>query len=212
MRRATTPRTSFADQFTKQGGTVVEKIRIPLQNPDFAPFLQRVLDAKPDALYVFTPSGVGSILMKQFVERGLDKSGIRLIGPGDITDDDILNGFGDAAIGVVTAHIYSTAHPSPKNKEYVAAFRKANGNMRPNFASVGAYDGIHLIYEALKKTNGNTDGDALLAAMKGLKWESPRGPISIDPETRDIIQTIYMRKVEKVNGELYNVEFASFPT
>ena len=202
---------SFADQFTKQGGTVVEKIRVPIQNPDFAPFLQRVLDAKPDALYVFTPSGVGSILMKQFVERGLDKSGIRLIGPGDITDDDILNGFGDVAIGVVTAHFYSAAHPSPKNKEYVAAFRKANANMRPNFASVGGYDGIHLIYEALKKTKGSTDGDALLAAMKGLKWESPRGPISIDPETRDIIQTIYMRKVEKVNGELYNVEFASFP-
>jgi branched-chain amino acid transport system substrate-binding protein len=202
---------SFADQFTKQGGIVAERIRVPIQNPDFAPFLQRVLDAKPDALYVFTPSGVGSILMKQFVERGLDKSGIRLIGPGDITDDDILNGFGDAAIGVITGHNYSTAHPSAKNKEYVAAFRKANNNMRPNFASVGGYDGIHLIYEALKKTNGNTDGDALLAAMKGMKWESPRGPISIDPETRDIIQTIYMRKVEKVNGELYNVEFASFP-
>lgn len=202
---------SFAGQFAKQGGTIVEKIRVPLQNPDFAPFLQRVLDAKPEALYVFTPAGVGAILMKQFVERGLDKSGIRLIGPGDITDDDVLNGFGDVAIGVVTAHFYSAAHPSPKNKDYVAAFRKANNNLRPNFASVGAYDGMHLIYEALKKTNGKTDGDALVAAMKGLKWESPRGPISIDPETRDIIQTIYMRKVEKVSGELYNVEFASFP-
>jgi branched-chain amino acid transport system substrate-binding protein len=202
---------SFAGQFEKQGGTVVEKIRVPLQNPDFAPFLQRVLDVKPEALYVFTPAGVGAILMKQFVERGLDKSGIRLIGPGDITEDDILNGLGDVALGVVTAHFYSAAHPSAKNKDYVAAFRKANNNMRPNFASVGAYDGMHLIYEALKKTNGKTDGDALLAAMKGMKWESPRGPISIDPETRDIIQTIYMRKVEKVNGELYNVEFASFP-
>lgn len=202
---------SFADQFTKQGGTVVEKLRVPIQNPDFAPFLQRVIDAKPDALYVFTPSGVGSILMKQFVERGLDKSGIRLIGTGDITDDDILNGFGDAAIGVVTAHNYSTDHPSAKNKDYVAAFRKANNNMRPNFASVGAYDGMHLIYEALKKTQGKTDGDALLAAMKGLKWESPRGPMSIDPDTRDVVQTIYIRKVEKKNGELYNVEFTSFP-
>lgn len=202
---------SFAEQFTKQGGTVAEKIRVPIQNPDFAPFLQRVLDTKPDALYVFTPSGVGSILMKQFVERGLDKSGIRLIGTGDITDDDILNGFGDAAIGVVTAHNYSTAHPSPKNQEYVAAFKKANPSLRPNFASVGAYDGMHLIYEALKKTNGKTDGDALVAAMKGLKWESPRGPMSIDPETRDVIQTIYIRKVEKKDGELYNIEFESFP-
>jgi branched-chain amino acid transport system substrate-binding protein len=202
---------SFIDQFKSKGGEVTESIRVPIQNPDFAPFLQRVLDAKPDALYVFTPSGVGAILMKQFVERGLDKSGIRLIGPGDITDDDVLPGFSDAAIGVVTAHNYSTDHPSAKNKEYVAAFRKANPGMRPNFASVGAYDGIHLIYEALKKTDGKTDGDALLAAMKGMKWESPRGPIWIDPETRDIVQTIYIRRVEKKNGELYNVEFASFP-
>jgi branched-chain amino acid transport system substrate-binding protein len=202
---------SFVDQFKSKGGEIVESLRVPIQNPDFAPFLQRVVDAKPDALYVFTPSGVGAILMKQFVERGLDKSGIRLIGPGDITDDDVLPGFSDAAIGVVTAHNYSTDHPSAKNKEYVAAFRKANPGMRPNFASVGGYDGIHLIYEALKKTGGKTDGDALLAAMKGMKWESPRGPISIDPETRDIIQTIYIRKVEKKNGELYNVEFASFP-
>jgi branched-chain amino acid transport system substrate-binding protein len=202
---------SFADQFKAKGGEVVESIRVPIQNPDFAPFLQRVLDQKPDALYVFTPSGVGSILMKQFVERGLDKSGIRLIGTGDITDDDILNGFGDSAIGVVTAHNYSTDHPSAKNKEYVAAFKKANAGMRPNFASVGAYDGMHLIYEALKKTGGKTDGDALLAAMKGMKWESPRGPMSIDPETRDVVQTIYIRKVEKKDGELYNVEFANFP-
>ncbi|MBX3512965.1 MAG: ABC transporter substrate-binding protein [Xanthobacteraceae bacterium] len=202
---------SFVDQFKSKGGEIVESIRVPIQNPDFAPFLQRVLDAKPDALYVFTPSGQGSILMKQFIERGLDKSGIRLIGTGDITDDDILNGFGDAAIGVVTAHNYSTAHPSPKNQEYVAAFKKANPSLRPNFASVGAYDGMHLIYEALKKTNGNTDGDALLAAMKGMKWESPRGPMSIDPETRDIVQTIYIRKVEKKDGELYNIEFESFP-
>lgn len=202
---------SFVDQFKSKGGEIVESIRVPIQNPDFAPFLQRVLDAKPDALYVFTPSGQGSILMKQFIERGLDKSGIRLIGTGDITDDDILNGFGDAALGVVTAHNYSTAHPSPKNQEYVAAFKKANPSLRPNFASVGAYDGMHLIYEALKKTNGNTDGDALLAAMKGMKWESPRGPISIDPETRDIVQTIYIRKVEKKDGELYNIEFESFP-
>lgn len=202
---------SFVDQFKAKGGEVAESIRVPIQNPDFAPFLQRVLDAKPDALYVFTPSGVGSILMKQFVERGLDKSGIRLIGTGDITDDDILNGFGDAAIGVVTAHNYSTDHPSAKNKDYVAAFKKANPGIRPNFASVGAYDGIHLIYEALKKTGGKTDGDALLAAMKGMKWESPRGPMSIDPETRDVVQTIYIRKVEKKDGELYNVEFANFP-
>src|SRR5205085_1144157 len=142
-------------------------------------------------------------------ERGLDKAGIKLIGPGDVVDDDLLPGMGDAALGVVTAHMYSAAHPSPTNKAYVEAFKKANNGMRPNFMSVGGYDGMRLIYEALKKTNGNADGDALIGAMKGLAWESPRGPIQIDPETRDIVQNIYMRKVEKVGGELYSVEFAT---
>ena len=122
-------------------------------------------------------------------------------------DDDLLNGMGDAALGTVTAHLYSAAHPSAMNKEFVAAYKKAFGS-RPGFMAVSGYDGIHLIYEALKKTGGKTDGDALIEAMKGMKWESPRGPISIDPETRDIVQNIYIRKVEKVDGELYNVEFA----
>lgn len=200
---------SFSEEFIRGGGKVELALRVPLQNPDFAAFLQRVKDANPEALFVFVPSGAGSVLMKQFVERGLDKSGIKLIGPGDVTDDDILNGFGDAALGAITTHLYSAAHPSAKNKAYVEAFRKA-ANMRPNFMSVGGYDGMHLIYEALKKTGGDADGTKLLEAMKGLAWESPRGPISIDPQTRDIIQNIYVRKVEKVNGELYNVEFATF--
>jgi branched-chain amino acid transport system substrate-binding protein len=201
---------SFKDRFVEAGGQVTAELRVPLQNPDFAPFLQRAADAKPDALFVLVPSGVGAIVMKQFIERGLDKAGMKLIGPGDITDDDILNGFGDAALGVITAHFYATAHPSEKNKAYVDAFKKANPGMRPNFMSVGGYDGMHLIYEALKKTGGKSDGDSLIAAMKGLGWESPRGPISIDPDTRDIVQNVYMRKVEKKGGELYNVEFATF--
>ena len=165
-------------------------------SPDFAPFLQRAADAKPDALFVFVPSGQGGTFIKQFVERGLDKAGIKLIGPGDVTDDDLLNGMGDAVLGVVTAHNYSADHPSAMNKAYVEAFKKAN-DVRPNFMSVGGYDGMHLIYEALKKTDGEADGDTLIAAMKGMAWESPRGPISIDPETRDIVQNIYIRKVEK---------------
>jgi len=201
----------FKETFLKGGGQISEFIRVPLANPDFAPFLQRARDAKPDAVFVFVPAGQGSIFLRQFVERGLDKAGIRIIGPGDVTDDDILNGMGDQVIGTVTAHTYSAYHPSAMNKEYVAAIRKANNGMRANFMSVGGYDGTHLIYEALKKTNGATGGDALIAAMKGMAWESPRGPISIDPETRDIIQNIYMRKVEKVDGELYNVEFETFP-
>jgi branched-chain amino acid transport system substrate-binding protein len=129
-----------------------------------------------------------------------------------VTDDDLVNGMGDPVLGTITAHIYSADHDSPTNKAFVAAFEKANDGMRPNFMAVGGYDGMHLIYEALKKTNGNTDGDALMAAMKGLAWESPRGPISIDPETRDIVQNVYIRKVEKKNGQLYNVEFATFPS
>jgi branched-chain amino acid transport system substrate-binding protein len=133
-----------------------------------------------------------------------------MIGPGDLTDDDILPGYGDVALGIITAHFYATAHPSAKNTAYVEAFRKANPGMRPNFMSVGGYDGMHLIYEALKKTGGKADGDSLVAAMKGMSWESPRGPITIDPDTRDIIQNIYMRKVEKVGNELQNVEFATF--
>jgi branched-chain amino acid transport system substrate-binding protein len=200
---------SFKDRFTKAGGQVVEEIKVPLANPDFAPFLQRAKDAAPDAIFVFVPSGQGATFMKQFVERGLDQAGIKVIGPGDVTDDDLLPSMGDQVIGTVTAHLYSASHPSPMNKEYVAAFEKAN-NFRPNFMSVGGYDGMHLIYAALQKTGGNTDGDALIAAMKGMAWESPRGPISIDPETRDIVQNIYIRKVEKVNGQLYNQEFATF--
>ncbi|WP_456717005.1 ABC transporter substrate-binding protein [Bradyrhizobium sp. USDA 4353] len=200
---------SFKERFTSGGGEIVEEVKVPLQNPDFAPFLQRMKDSKPDAMFVFVPAGQGGNFMKQYAERGLDKSGIKVIGPGDVTDDDLLNDMGDAVLGAVTAHIYSAAHPSEKNKEFVAAYKKAY-NSRPGFMAVGGYDGIHLIYQALKKTEGKTDGDSLLAAMKGMAWESPRGPISIDPETRDIVQNVYIRKVEKVDGELYNVEFQTF--
>jgi len=202
---------SFKAEFTAKGGQVIDSIRFPLANPDFAPFLQRAADAKPDAIFVFVPSGQGGTFVKQFVERGLDKAGIKIIGPGDVMDDDLLNGMGDAVLGTVTAHMYSADHDSAVNKEFVAAFKKANNGLRPNFMAVGGYDGMHLIYEALKKTGGKTDGAALIEAMKGMSWESPRGPISIDPETRDIIQNIYIRKVERKNGELYNVEFATFP-
>ena len=200
---------AFTSAFTAKGGQV-ENLRVPLANPDFSPFLQKVADAKPDALFVFVPSGIGAQFMKQFVERGLDKSGIKLIGPGDVTDDEVLNNMGDVALGTITTHHYSAAHDSPENKAFVEAFKKASGGVRPNFMAVGGYDGMHLIYEGLKKTNG-AGGQALIDAMKGMSWTSPRGPVSIDPQTRDIIQNIYVRKVERVNGELYNVEFATIP-
>ncbi len=201
----------FGETFKKGGGEIAEAIRVPLKNPDFAPFLQRVKDDAPDAVFVFVPSGFGAAFMKQFVERGLDKSGVKLIGTGDVTDDDLLADIGDPALGAVTTHHYSAAHDSPENKAFVAAFEKANGGMRPNFMAVGAYDGMALVYHALEATNGAADGDSLLAAMKGASWTSPRGPVSIDPDTRDIVQNIYLRKVEKVDGQLFNVEFATIP-
>jgi branched-chain amino acid transport system substrate-binding protein len=198
--------TTFKNRFTLNGGSVLAELRVPLRNPDFAPFLQRVRDAKPDALFVFLPSGAGAQFMKQFTERGLDKSGIRLIATGDVTDDDILNDMGDAALGVVTSHHYSAAHKSPANQKFVDAFGKANKGMRPNFMAVGGYDGMRVIMKALEATKG-AGGDALLAAMKGQVFESPRGEVLIDAQTRDIVQDVYIRKVERVGGQLYNVEF-----
>ncbi len=198
---------TFIKRFTDGGGQVVESVRTPLRNPDYAPFLQRVKDQKPDALFAFVPSGEGTAVLKQVGERGLREGGVQLICTGDVLDDDILNNMGKPALGVISSHHYSAAHDSPENKAYVDAFMKANGGMRPNFHSVGGYDGMHLIYEAVKKTGGTGSGEALVEAMKGMKWTSPRGPMSIDPATRDVVQNVYIRKVEDRSGTLWNVEF-----
>ncbi len=203
--------TWFAKRMKDGGGEVLASLRMPLASPDFAPFLQRAADAKPQAMFVFVPSGQGAVLAKQFAERGLDKSGIRFIATGDVTDDDQLNGMGDVMVGVVNAGHYSAAHPSAVNTAFVAAFKAANPGMRPNFMAVAGYDGMHAIYQALAKTKGETDGAALVEAMKGLSWESPRGPMMIDPQTRDVVHNLYIRKVERVDGELYNVEFSTIP-
>src|SRR5580700_11228000 len=199
----------FEQNFTKGGGQILDTLKVPLANPDFSPFLQRARDLQPDTLFVFVPAGQAGTFARQFAERGLDKSGIKLIGPGDITDDDDLPTTGDALIGVVTAGMYSAAHPSQLNKDYVAAYKKATGH-RANFISVGGYDGMHLIYQALGKTKGSTDADTVVGTMKGMAWESPRGPISIDTNTRDIIQNVYVRKVEKKDGQPWAIEFATF--
>jgi branched-chain amino acid transport system substrate-binding protein len=199
----------FRDRYLAAGGQIAEAIRVPLQNPDFAPFLQRARDAAPQAIFVFIPSVQAGTFAKQFVERGLDKAGIKLIGPGDLTDDELLPNMGDAMSGAVTAHFYSAAHPSPMNKAFVDAYRKQTSN-RANFMAVSGYDGMHLIYEAFKKTGVSADGQALASAMKGMAWESPRGPMSIDRTTGDVVHDIYIRKVEKASGELHNVEFARF--
>jgi branched-chain amino acid transport system substrate-binding protein len=197
----------FMQRFELNGGKILASLRVPLRSPDFAPFLQKVRDLQPDGLFVFVPSGAGAAVMKQFLERGMDKAGIKLIGTGDITDDEQLNDMGDGALGVVTSHHYSAAHPSAVNKAFVQSFEKAYPGMRPNFMAVGGYDGMRLIYNALKVTKGQGGGDALLAAMKGQIFESPRGPMFIDAQTRDVVQNIYLRKVEKKDGQLYNIEF-----
>ena len=197
----------FVKDFTKAGGKIVASLRAPLRNPDYSPFLARVKDAKPDALFVFVPSGEGAAVLKQFTDRGLAQAGIKLIATGDVLDDDLMPSIGAAAVGVVSSHHYSAAHPSPENKAFVAAFTKANPNMRPNFHAVGAYDGMHLLYAALKKTGGKSEGPALLEAMKGQAWTSVRGPVTIDPATRDIVQTVYIRKAEQGAGGVFNVEF-----
>lgn len=196
----------FKDRFALNDGEVTGSLRVPLRNPDFSPFLQKARDLKPDAIFIFVPAPEGPSLVKQFTERGMDKAGIKLIGTGDVVDDDTLNDMGDGALGIVTSHHYSAAHKSVANQKFVAAFAKANKGMRPNFMAVGGYDGMRVIVEAMRKTGGKGGGDALLAAMKGQTFESPRGPLLIDAQTRDIVQNVYIRKVEKVNGQLYNVE------
>ncbi len=200
---------TFKARYVEAGGQVPETLHVPMKGPDFAPFLQRARDAEPQAIFVFVPSVQAVSLAKQFAERGLDKAGIRLIGAGDITDDDTLAEAGDVMLGTVTAHFYSAAHPSAANRAFVEAYFKQTGR-RANFMAVSGYDGMHLIYEALKKTSGATDSDKLMAAMKGMAWESPRGPMATDPTTGEVIQNIYIRKVEKAQGQNYNVEIATF--
>jgi branched-chain amino acid transport system substrate-binding protein len=204
---------AFGEAFKKAGGEIVGSIHTPLQNPDFGPFVQRVKDAKPEAVFLFLPAGEqGIAFMKGYAERGLAQAGIKLIATGDITDDGVLEAMGEPTLGLITSFHYSAAHNSPENAAFKKAYAEANGDkLRPNFMAAAGYDGMAAIYAALKKTNGSTDGDQLVAAMKGMKIDSPRGPIMIDPETRDVVQTVYIRKVEKTGGGLYNVEFDKFP-
>ena len=189
----------FNERFLAGGGTIPEFVHVPLRSPDFAPFLQRAQDAGPQAIFAFIPSAQAGSFAKQFRERGLDKAGMKLIGPGDITDDEILANMGDAMLGTVTVHFYSVTHPTPTNAAFAQAYRRQAGE-RANFMAVSGYDGMHLIYEALRKTGGSTDGKALLSAMRGMSWESPRGPMSIDAATGDVVHNIYIRRVEKVEG------------
>jgi branched-chain amino acid transport system substrate-binding protein len=203
---------AFSERLQKNGGKVVEAIRVPLRNPEFAPFIQRIKDAKPDAVFVFVPAGEQSIaFMKGYRERGLQEAGIRVIATGDLTDDHVLPAMGDATVGVITTFHYSAAHKSPENDAFLKSFAAANPDGgRPNFMAVAAYDGMNAIYQVSQKLGGKIDGDKAMAVLKGMKIASPRGPLTIDPQTRDVIQTVYVRKVEKVNGLPWNVEFDQF--
>jgi branched-chain amino acid transport system substrate-binding protein len=203
---------AFVKTFEANGGKIVGGVRAPLNNPEFGPYLQRARDAKPDAIFAFVPSGdTGVQFIKAYADRNLDKAGIKLITTGDLTDDVFLDSIGDAALGLITSHHYSMAHDSPQNKEFVDAYRKAYGpNARTNFYMVGTWDAMGAIYEVARRLNGPIDGDKAVEILRSMKIQSPRGPISFD-ENRDIVQNVYIRRVEKRDGKLYNVEFATIP-
>jgi branched-chain amino acid transport system substrate-binding protein len=205
--------TTFIKAFKGAGGEIVDSVRTPLTNPDFAPFLQRIKDTRPEAVFVFLPPGSQTIaFIKGYEERGLKQAGIRIIATGDLTDDGVLQAMGEPTLGIITSFHYSAAHESPENKTFLKAYIETNGTkLRPNFMACAGYDGMAAIAEALKKTGGSVDPERFVAELKGMKLMSPRGAIMIDPETRDIVQTVYIRKVEKIEGTLYNVEFDKFP-
>ena len=199
--------TGFQKAFKAAGGEVVGSVRMPVANPDFSAFVQRAKDLNPESIFVFVPGGAQpAAIGKAFAERGMDPAKIKIISTGEAVDEQAVKAMGDVALGRLSAWHYDYNHDSKLNKEFVAAFN-AEFKRNPDFFAVGGYDGMHVIYEALKKTGGKADGDSLVGAAKGMKWESPRGPISIDPKTRDIVQNVYIRRVEKVNGKLVNVVF-----
>jgi branched-chain amino acid transport system substrate-binding protein len=203
--------TWFQTGFKEGGGQVIGSVRFPVANPDFSAFVQAAKDAHPDAIYIWIPGGAQpGAVGKALAERGIDPAKTKVLGQDALGAETALKSMGNGAIGIITVADYDYSHNSPLNHEFVKAFND-EFHRTPDFFAVGGYDGTRLIYEALKKTGGKADGDSLIAAAKGMSWESPRGPISIDPETRDIVQTVYIRRVEKVGNELENVEFDSFP-
>ena len=203
---------AFQKAFTKLGGKVVGEVRVPLTNPEFGPYVQRAKDTKPQAVFVFLPAGnmMPVAFMKSFQERGLAKAGIKLLATGDVLDDGVMDAMGDATLGVISTYHYSVAHQSPENTAFLAAFKKIDPTMRPNAHAIGAYDGMAAIYAVATQLNGNIDGDKAMQVLKGMKLNSPRGPIQIDSDTRDIIQNIYVREAKKISGKVYNVEFETF--
>lgn len=203
---------SFAKGFTEAGGTIVGADASPVANPDFSAFVQRIKDAKPEAVYVFIPGGAQPpALGKALAERGLTPPDTKLFGQGELALPEALESMGATAKGIITTFHYTMERDDPLNNAFVKAYRDANGGRSPDLFSIGGYDGMHLISEVLKKTNGDVGGEALVEAAKGMAWDSPRGPVSIDPETRDIVQTVWIREVKEVDGKLQNVVIDSIP-
>ncbi len=198
----------FQRGFKEAGGEIVGAVRFPVANPDFSAFVQRAKDLNPEAIFIFVPGGAQpAALGRALAERGIDPQKIKVMSMGELTEDEARKSMGNAALGIITVYHYDWNHDSALNRNFVKAFNQEYGGRNPNIYAVGGYDGIHLIYEALKRTGGKSDADSLIAAAKGMKWESPRGPISIDPATRDIVQTVYIRRVERVGDGARNVEF-----
>jgi branched-chain amino acid transport system substrate-binding protein len=198
---------AFQKAFKEAGGEIVGSVRMPVANPDFSAFVQRAKDLNPESIFVFIPGGAQpAALGKAFAERGIDPKKVKLLSTGEPVDETAIKSMGDLALDRISAWHYDFNHKSKMNSDFVKAFN-AEYKRNPDFFAVGGYDGMHLIYEALKKTKGDADGDALIAAIKGMKWESPRGVIWIDPETRDVVQTVYIRRVQKVGNDIVNVEF-----
>ena len=203
---------SFSAGFTEAGGKILGSDRTPVANPDFSAFVQRVKDANPEAVYIFVPGGAQpAAIGKALVDRGLAPPTTKILAQGELTHPEALASMGETARGIITTFHYTLERDDPLNKEYVEGYTSANNGREPDLFSIGGYDGMHLIYEALKKTNGDTSGDALVAAAKGMSWQSPRGPMSIDPETRDVVQTVYIREVQDVDGTLQNVIIHEIP-
>ena len=202
---------AFLKAFRDAGGEVIGQVKFPVANPDFSAFVQRAKDLNPEAIYIWVPGGAQPGAMgKALAERGIDARKTRVLGQLELTDPNAIKAMGDAALGMMVSSHYDHAHDTPANKKFVAAYT-ADYKRHPDYFSIGGWDGMHLIAAVLAKTKGNTDAAAMIAAAKGMAWESPRGPISIDPETRDIIQNVYMRRTERVGGELVNVLFDTIP-
>ena len=204
---------AFSKAFTDAGGQMVGQVRFPPTNPDFVPFVQRVKDAKPDVMFIFVPAGgQATQMMKAIKDLKLREAGIEILSTQDLVPDEELPNMGDVALDLITAGIYSTAGDRPANKAFLAAWdAEYAGKAIPDFLSVGGWDGTSAIYDIIKQTKGKFDGDQAMAILKGWKSESPRGPIMIDPNTRDIIQNVYMRRTQMKDGKLANIEFETIP-